>query len=65
MGATNRQRGFQKVNGTMMRLQYESFLSKLYKLIDDEFELDTTEGAEVFKTLGNTLFDLFMKRKKS
>lgn len=47
----------------MMRLQYDSLIDKIFKLIDDELELDTAEGQDVFRELGRALFAVYVRGK--
>jgi hypothetical protein len=49
----------------MMRIQYEEIIQKLYKMIDEELEMDTEEGSRAFRELGNALFQVYLKGKKN
>lgn len=42
----------------MLRIQYDRMIKALYKLVDDEFELSTREGTEVFIALSRAMFEL-------
>jgi hypothetical protein len=47
----------------MMRLQYESFIKRLYALIEEEFEISTVEGDKVFRELGLKLFEIYLEKR--
>jgi len=47
----------------MMRIQYEGIIQKLYKMIDEEFEIETEEGKKIFLALSQALFDCYISNK--
>jgi hypothetical protein len=46
----------------MMRIQLEQFSEKLFRLVHDEFEIETAEGAALYKALSVTVFDQYAKQ---
>ena len=48
----------------MMRIQYEELIQKIFKLIDEELEIETEEGDQAFREIGAALFNVYMKGKK-
>jgi hypothetical protein len=48
----------------MMRIQYNALVEKLYRLVDEELEMSTNEGDQVFRALSQALFVEFVKNKK-
>jgi hypothetical protein len=49
----------------MMRIQYEKLVVRIHKLIDDELEMDTDEGREVFRAMTQALFDVYLSNRKA
>lgn len=49
----------------MMKIQYNNLIEKIYRLVDEELELDTDEGREVFIELSQALFREYMKNKQT
>jgi hypothetical protein len=47
----------------MLKIQYQEFVTKLHRLVDDEFELSTKQGDEVFRRLSLALFDIWLENK--
>ena len=47
----------------MMRIQYEDLISKIYRIIDEELEMETEEGSRTFRMLGDALFAVYMKSR--
>jgi hypothetical protein len=46
----------------MMRLQFESISEKVYKIIDEELEMETDEARETYKEVVQALFKCFAKK---
>jgi hypothetical protein len=49
--------------GLMLRIQYEGIIQQLYKMIDEEFEIETEEGKKIFLALSQALFDCYISNK--
>lgn len=47
----------------MMLIQYHSFIKKLHTLVDEEFELDTSEGQALYKAIGVALFIFYVNQR--
>lgn len=47
----------------MMRIQYEQFVERLYRLIHEEFDIETAEGEKVFRELSLKLFELYLEKR--
>ena len=47
----------------MMRIQYEGIIQQLYRMIDEEFEIETEEGKKIFLALSQALFDCYISNK--
>lgn len=49
----------------MMKIQYNNLVDKLYKLVDEELDIETEEGRAVFIELSQALFHEYMKNKQT
>lgn len=48
-----------------MKIQYNNLVEALYKLVDQELDIETDEGREVFIEMSQALFREYMKNKQT
>jgi hypothetical protein len=46
----------------MMRLQLETIADKVYKIIDEELEMETDEAKETYKQVVRALFKIYARK---
>jgi hypothetical protein len=48
----------------MMRIQYEKIIEELYRILDEELDIETREGRDVFRAMSLKLFDIYAKQER-
>jgi len=48
----------------MMRIQYQKMVEELYRLVNDELEMETDEGRQAFLVMSQALFEMYARGKK-
>ena len=50
-------------NETMMKIQYQTIVDSLYRLLDDQLDIETEEGRQAFVKMSQALFEVYAEAK--
>ena len=48
---------------TMMKIQYQAIVDSLYRLLDDQLDIETEEGRQAFVKMSQALFEVYAEAK--
>lgn len=46
-----------------MRIQYDIMVKHIFRIVDEEIDLETREGSDVFRILTTALFNYYVPQK--